>query len=283
MHDRCGFFDSGLGGLTILREVVSRQPEYEYVYLGDNAHMPYGEKDPEEIYTLTTRALKYLFEKHGCNLIILACNSAASVLKRIQQTWLPSYYPGRRVLGVIRPTAEEIHDVRGRINYLLATSVTVRSEVYMHELIKINPEPVRIAQVPCPELALAIERSADWSGDQYISKLIEKYLATIQRVVPAEVFLACTHYELIVDQIRKYLSPQQRVHSQGKIVAASLRHYLVRHPQILKKRKRTPDQEHSIVLEFTQLTKKYTKLVERIMRQSIPSTTRLTIEPAQLV
>lgn len=227
-----GVFDSGFGGLTVLKEITSRLPEYNYIYLGDNARTPYGSRSFETVYKYTLQAVNWLFSK-GCYLIILACNTAsAKALRTIQQNDLARIAPGRRVLGVIRPVTEIIGSLTssGHIG-IIATTGTVKSNSYVLEICKSFPD-ITISQQACPLLVPLIENNefnnegADFFIRKYIRSLLEKdpLLDTL--------ILGCTHYPLILDNIRANLPSSIRVISQGAIVAESLDDYLKRHQEI---------------------------------------------------
>jgi glutamate racemase len=233
-----GFFDSGLGGLTILKEVVKLLPRYSYIYLGDNARSPYGSRGQDAIYKFTTEGVAELLNR-GAELVILACNtSSSSALRRIQQEWLPEYWKrarpeqSRRVLGIIIPTAEEI----GKFTSLqevgiLATEATVNSLAYPREINKFYPQ-VKVYQQACPLLAPIIE--AGEIGWQGLDSAIRKYLDSLfsQNKSIDAVILGCTHYVIIEDKIKRDLPAGIRLVSQGKIVAKKLKDYLSRHPEI---------------------------------------------------
>jgi len=229
-----GFFDSGLGGLTILKEVVKLLPQYSYIYLGDNARTPYGGRSQEVIYQFTTEGIRELF-KRGAELVILACNTSSSVLRRIQQEFLPRNFPNKRVLGIIIPTAEEAGNFSSSKNIgILATEATVNSLVYPKEINKIYPE-IKVYQQACPLLVPIIEvGEIKWEG---LDLLIQKYLKELFKKSKKidTLILACTHYQIIKNKIKKYLPPKIRIISQGKIVAEKLKDYLKRHPEIEKK------------------------------------------------
>jgi glutamate racemase len=227
-----GVFDSGYGGLTILKELERALPNYDYLYLGDNARAPYGSRSFDTVYQYTLEAVKWLFEQ-GCPLVILACNTAsAKALRNIQQKDLPGMEPYRRVLGVIRPTAE----VAGNLTQsqhvgILGTTGTISSNSYMLEINKFFPS-VKVTQEACPMWVPLVENNeynkpgADYFVQQHIENLLQKDpdIDTL--------FLACTHYPLLLDKIRKYIPDGIRVFDQGKIVADSLMEYLARHPEM---------------------------------------------------
>ena len=224
-----GVFDSGYGGLTILSEIRKRLPEYDYLYLGDNARTPYGTRSFDVVYEYTRQCTEKLFEL-GCPLVILGCNTAsAKALKSIQMTDLPVWNPERRVLGVIRPTIEQIGDcTQTRHVGLFATIGTVQSESYPIEIHKLFPD-IKISCVPCPLWVPLVENSEyDSEGaDYFVKKYVDQLLAMDKEI--DTVILGCTHYPLLLPKIRKYLPAHIRIISQGAIVAASLENYLRRH------------------------------------------------------
>ena len=231
-----GIFDSGYGGLTILNKIRQLLPEYDYLYLGDNARAPYGTRSFDVIYEYTLQAVNYLHEQ-GCNLIILACNTAsAKALRTIQQR---DINPDEvRVLGVIRPTVEVV-PARTRTKHIgvLATPGTVASESYVIELLKQDPTLV-VTQQACPMWVPLIE-SGEHLGDG-ANYFVEKYLNELLERDPEidTIILGCTHYPLIQDKIEAYLSQTNRhisIVSQGEIVAHSLADYLRRHPEIVER------------------------------------------------
>ncbi len=227
-----GVFDSGYGGLTILRELRKTLPEYDYLYLGDNARAPYGSRSFEIIYRYTLEAVKELFAR-GCPLVILACNTAsAKALRTIQQRDLPLMDPTRRVLGVIRPTVEILDGISetGHIG-VLGTPGTVASESYVIETYKLFPS-MSVAQQACPLWVPIVENSeADGDGaDYFVKKYIDELMAKDPEI---DTFvLACTHYPLLIDKIRRYAPAGVRILEQGHLVAESLKDYLRRHPEM---------------------------------------------------
>ena len=230
-----GVFDSGYGGLTVLKEIQSRLPEYDFIYLGDNARTPYGSRSFETVYEYTLECVKWLFSK-GCPLIILACNTAsAKALRTIQQKYLPGYDAQKRVLGVIRPTAEIIdnYSTTKKIG-VLGTKGTVKSDSYPIEIKKFFPQ-AEIFQHACPMWVPLVENNEyDSDGaDYFIQKDLDSLLSTDSQI--DTVLLACTHYPLLKEKIQKYLPQGVKLISQGEIVAESLKTYLQRHPEIEKK------------------------------------------------
>jgi glutamate racemase len=228
-HCPIGFFDSGFGGLTILKEVVKLMPEYDYVYLGDNARAPYGSRSFESVYEYTLECVKKLFEMN-CELVILACNTAsAKALRTIQQKDLPQLAPNKRVLGVIRPTAEVIGNYsKSNAVGIMATSGTVNSESYLIEINKFFPD-TKVVQQACPMLVPLIENNEieNDGADYFIKKYCNDLLK--QNNLIDTVLLGCTHYPLIINKIKEHLPSHIQVISQGEIVANSLKDYLNRH------------------------------------------------------
>jgi glutamate racemase len=227
-----GIFDSGFGGLTILREIVEKLPQHDFVYLGDNARAPYGSRSFETVYQYTLECVQKLFGM-GCHLVLLACNTAsAKALRAIQQTDLPRIAPDRRVLGVIRPTTELIgnYTKTGHVG-ILGTAGTVSSGSYLIEIERFYPE-VRVYQEACPMWVPLIENNeienegAEYFIRRHINSLMDK-----QEKIDA-VILGCTHYPLIQHKIRKYLPAHVSVVAQGPIVAEGLYDYLERHPEM---------------------------------------------------
>jgi glutamate racemase len=229
-----GIFDSGYGGLSVFREIRRKLPQYDYIYLGDNARAPYGPRDFETIYHYTLECVQHLFDM-GCQLVVLACNTAsAKALRTIQQQDLPKIDPKRRVLGVIRPTTEIIGQFTksGHVG-VLATVGTVKSESYVIEMTKFFPE-LQVFQQACPMWVPLVENNehkgagADYFVQKYLRALLEQS-SQIDTIV-----LGCTHYPLLIDKIRQFLPPGIQIISQGEIVAQSLANYLQRHPEIDK-------------------------------------------------
>ena len=229
-----GFFDSGFGGLTIMRSVVKLLPQYDYLYLGDNARVPYGTRSASLVYEFTRQAVGFLFNK-GCPLIIVACNTAsANALRRIQQEYLPVAYPDRRVLGVVRPSAEAMVEGGYRRVGILATEGVVASGAYLAEIHKLDPL-VQIAQQACPLLVPIVEAGEqDWdSTDAVISAYLDRLFAKDSMV--DSILLACTHYPILMNKIRKHVPREVSVIEQGPLVAEKLKDYLDRHSEIEEK------------------------------------------------
>lgn len=229
---RIGVFDSGYGGLTILREMRRVLPEYDYLYLGDNARAPYGTRSFDVVFDFTRQAVEELFSR-GCHLVIIACNTAsAKALRSVQQQVLPGRYPGRRVLGVIRPTVEIVGEIsRTRHVGLLATPGTVRSHSYQLEIDKLHPG-IKLTETECPMWVPLIEagESAGDGADYFVKKYIDKTMEEDPNI--DTLLLGCTHYPILLPKIRQYAPQGVKIVPQGDIVAESLADYLRRHPEI---------------------------------------------------
>jgi len=234
-HQPIGVFDSGYGGLTVLKEIRAKLPEYDYIYLGDNARSPYGTRSFETVYEYTLQCVKWLFSQ-GCNLVILACNTAsAKALRTIQQKDLPGIDDTKRVLGVIRPTTEIIgrFTKTGAVG-ILATNGTVNSNSYPIEIEKFYPG-LHVFQEACPMWVPLVENNEYLSpgADYFIRKNIGNLMAQSGRI--DTILLACTHYPLLMDKIRAAAPDSMRILSQGEIVANSLSGYLDRHPEMAER------------------------------------------------
>lgn len=239
-----GAFDSGHGGLTVLRALHQHLPMYDFLYLGDHADAPYGDRAPEEIYELTLAGVSRLFDR-GARLVILACNTASAVaLRRLQQTWLDQTWPGRRVLGVLVPMVEAVTGVpwmadvaasrqagEARTIGIFATSRTVDSGAYPREIAARAPE-VRVVQQACPDLVPLIEQGA---ARGHLAEAVRRYtdamMIRLDGVAPQAVMLGCTHYPLVADLFTAALPAGVEVLSQPDLTAKSLTAYLQRHPE----------------------------------------------------
>ena len=263
---KIGIFDSGIGGLTILREIIKILPEYNYLYLADSKNLPYGEKSSEEIYECVRRGLGWLFSK-DVKLTIIACNTASSeALRRIQREWLPkSEWSDRKALGVLIPLAEEVSErskgfisaaalssiarVLWRKNTdqlagrrfigVIATTNTVKSGTYIKELQKINPN-AQIFQVAAPLLAPLIEDNA---SEEKIKEALKMYLSPLKLANIQSLILGCTHYPIFLSEIREIMGDKVFIPNPGEIVAKKLRAYLARHPEIEKELSKDGKQE----------------------------------------
>ena len=227
-----GIFDSGYGGLTVFKAIKEKLPQYDYIYLGDNARAPYGNRSFDTVHQYTLECVQWFF-KMGCPLVILACNTAsAKALRTIQQQDLPKMEGENRVLGVIRPTAEVIGNyTKTRHVGVLGTKGTVVSESYPIEIGKFYPD-IRVHQLACPMWVPLIENKeyASDGADYFVGKYLDELLGQSPDI--DTILLACTHYPLLVDKMRKYLPDDVQVLAQGEIVADSLQDYLHRHPEM---------------------------------------------------
>ncbi|MBT5338026.1 glutamate racemase [Candidatus Falkowbacteria bacterium] len=249
-----GVFDSGLGGLTVLKEIKRSLPKYDYMYLGDTLHVPYGNRSDEAIFGLTRKACDYLF-KNGCKLIIVACNTAsAKALRRLQQEWLPGLVreiPDQvrndefNILGVVRPMAEYVAGLGCSKVGIIGTRGTVNSNIYVVELkgqgVRIQGQgrgkgsgskvhELNIVQQACPLLVPLIEEG--WMNEPETKVILEKYIQPLREQAVQVLVLACTHYPLLIEQIKQIMGPNCLVPNPGEIVAKSLKDYLKRHPEI---------------------------------------------------
>ena len=227
-----GVFDSGYGGLTILSKIREILPEYDYIYLGDNARAPYGTRSFEVVYEFTRQAVNKLFDM-GCHLVILACNTAsAKALRSIQMNDLPGIDPARRVLGVIRPTVECVGEISKNQHIgVLATAGTIKSESYPLEIHKLFPE-IQVSGTACPMWVSLVENneSQDEGADYFIRKYINQLLSKDPQI--DTVILGCTHFPILLPKIRQYIPEHISVIAQGEYVAESLKDYLKRHPEM---------------------------------------------------
>jgi glutamate racemase len=225
-----GVFDSGLGGLTILKEFIKEMPNYDYIYLGDNARTPYGNKSQETINEYTRQAVDFLFLK-GCELIIIACNTAsAQSLRKIQREYLPAKYPNKKVLGVIRPLVEKVAVMSGIKKVgVLGTKATISSDVYKKELQQLGSDS-EICQQSASLLVPLIEEG--WTKKVETKIILKRYLQPLKQKQIQMLILACTHYPFLLDEIRKIMSKRCLVLNPGEVVAASLKDYLDRHSEL---------------------------------------------------
>lgn len=266
-----GVFDSGFGGIDVLRGIVKELPEYDYLYLGDTARTPYGTRSQEVVYEFTRQAVDFLFES-GCDLVILACNTASSdALRKIQKDYLPKHHPGKRVLGVLIPAVEAA--IAGTINKrvgVIATSGTVRSAAFARELTKLDPK-IKVFQNACPLLVPLVEageyhsKAADLIVANYLSPLHKKGIDTL--------ILGCTHYGILENKIRKLCHADIRIVSGAKIVPKKLKAYLEKHPEIESKLRK----KSSVNFCSTDLTETFTTLGSKFFGKKI-TVRRVTLE-----
>ncbi len=227
-----GVFDSGYGGLTILSQIRERMPEYDFLYLGDNARTPYGTRSFEVVYEFTSQAVRTLFDM-GCQLVILACNTAsAKALRTIQQIDLPKIDPRKRVLGIIRPTVEYLGDITSTRHVgILATSGTIKSQSYPLEIKKLFPD-ITVSGEACPMWVPLVENNEAQSEgtDYFVGRHIDNLLAKDNMI--DTIILGCTHYPILYDKIRRHTPEYIKVITQGEYVGRSLMNYLERHPEM---------------------------------------------------
>ena len=227
-----GIFDSGYGGLTIYDEIQKLLPQYDYIYLGDNARTPYGTRSFDVVYEFTRQAVRYLFQQ-GCQLVILACNTAsAKALRTIQQVDIPLLDPNRRVLGIIRPTVECIGDAtKSRHVGVLATEGTIKSHSYPLEIRKLFPD-IEVTGEACPMWVPLVETNeyASDGADYFVKRHVERLLERDPEI--DAIILGCTHYPILLDKIRKYTPEDVKLITQGAAVASSLKKYLGNHPDM---------------------------------------------------
>jgi len=249
-----GIFDSGFGGLDILKTITKEFPNYNYIYLGDTARTPYGTRSKEVIYEFTSQAIRALFE-NDCELVILACNTASSdALKTIQQEYLPKYYPRKKVLGVLIPTAEEAikKTKNGKIG-VIATEGTIRSNSFKRELIKLNPR-IKVFQKACPLLVPIVE--AGEQNADFTEIILTKYLEPLKKQNIDTLILGCTHYGILNKKIKKVMGGKVLVLSEAKIIPKKLGDYLEKHSDIEKKLGKSRKR----VFYSTDLTDRFTSL-----------------------
>ena len=227
-----GIFDSGYGGLTIYDEIQKLLPQYDYIYLGDNARTPYGTRSFDVVYEFTRQAVRYLFQQ-GCQLVILACNTAsAKALRTIQQVDIPLLDPNRRVLGIIRPTVECIGDAtKSRHVGVLATEGTIKSHSYPLEIRKLFPD-IEVTGEACPMWVPLVETNeyASDGADYFVKRHVDRLLERDPEI--DAIILGCTHYPILLDKIRKYTPEDVKLITQGAAVASSLKKYLGNHPDM---------------------------------------------------
>lgn len=265
-----GVFDSGLGGLTVLKHLLKTLPQYNYIYLGDNGRVPYGNKSQALIYEYTKEAVDFLYNK-GCRLIIIACNTAsAQALRKIQQEYLPKKYPQLKVLGVIRPLAEAAaqHKKFNRIG-VIGTSSTISSESYIKELKHLKSK-LQVYQQAAPLLVPLIEEG--WAHKTETSSILKQYLKKLKEKKVEMLILACTHYPILARDIRNIMGQNCFVPDPGIIVASSLKKYLERHKE-LKLDKTQTAERHFYTSDDP---KKFLTLGKRFLPQGIKSVEKIS-------
>lgn len=225
-----GVFDSGFGGLSVLREIENVLPELDYIYLGDNARAPYGDKDQETIYQYTKEAVDYFFTNFEINLVILACNTAsAEALRKLQQEYLPQAYPGKNVLGVIRPVVEVAAGASQKKKIVvLGTQATVDSGAYQQELF-LQDKNIIVYQQACPLLVPLVEQSLE--NTPAASLILGDYLENLKQYDFDTLILGCTHYVFFQEQIKHFFQGEKKILDSAIIIASKLKDYLARHPE----------------------------------------------------
>ncbi len=257
-----GVFDSGLGGLTVLKEFIRELPEYDYIYLGDTARVPYGNRSKDLVYDFSKQACDYLFDQ-GCELIIIACNTASGLaLRRLQQEYLSAKNSDKRILGVIRPVAEFFADKPYDKIGVIGTRGTISSEVYKKELEKLGSKAQIFAQAT-PLLVCLIEE--DYINRPETMKILRNYLRPLKQKQVQSLILGCTHYPLLIKQIRQVMGKQVEVPNPAKIVAQSLKDYLKRHEDIESKLGKNKKRKYLV----TDLTENFEKMAVRFLGKKL--------------
>jgi glutamate racemase len=250
---KIGIFDSGLGGLIIAKAIRKTMPEYDYVYLGDTKRVPYGNRSHDAVFEFTKEAVDYLFKKEDCAIVIIACNtSSARSLRRIQQEYLPKNFPGRAVLGVLIPTAEESVKY-GRVG-ILGTAGTVSSNAFVDEIKKLNSE-IKVFQNAAPMLVPLAEE-----GEKFLAEIfIFKYLELFSKNKLDAIVLGCTHYPFFKKEFKKSAGKNIKIISQDEIIPKKLKEYFKKHPEIVKNLSKTK----KIKILLTDLTKNIENLSKK--------------------
>ncbi|MFH0955819.1 MAG: glutamate racemase [Candidatus Falkowbacteria bacterium] len=266
-----GVFDSGFGGLTVLKEFLKVLPEYDYIYLGDNARAPYGDKSDEAIYNYTRQAVDFLF-KQGCKLIIIACHTAsAKALRRIQQEYLPQFYPDKRVLGVVAPVSEEaIKLSRYHKLGVIGTTATINSGVYKKELEKLR-DGLKIFQEACPLLVPLTEEG--WIGKPEAKMILKKYLRPLKVKQIDTLILGCTHYPLMIKDISRIMGRNVKIIDSATVAAEKLVGYLKHHQEIKNKLGRN----RKLIFYTTDDANKFKNLGRKFLGQEIKEVQRAVL------
>ena len=259
-----GIFDSGYGGLTIFKDIEKKLPQYDYIYLGDNARAPYGDRSQKLIYQYSQEAVDYLFAK-GCKLIIFACNTASAMaLRKLQQEYLPKKYPGRNVLGVIRPLVEAVSELKKNSKVgIMATSSTVESNAYINEFTDLNPS-IGVVQQACPLLVPLIEESREAMPETKI--ILTEYIRPLKRASLDAIVLGCTHYGWLQEMVANSFGPEVVVLRSGQIVADKLAEYINRHPEY-----DSPSKKPSRIFLTTNDNYKFNQAAEKFLGRKIKS------------
>jgi len=264
-----GVFDSGLGGLSVLKKFLSDVPGYSYIYLGDNARVPYGNKSPETIYNYTIEAVDFLF-RQNCHLVIIACNTAsAQALRRLQREWLPKHYPNRRVLGVIKPLAESTATSNFKKVGIIGTTATINSDAYPREINELNSK-IKVYSEAAPLLVPLIEEGR--LNNPETKLILKSYLAPLQNKKIDALILACTHYPHLENEIKKIIGKNVAVPDTGKIIATSLKDYLSRHRELKIIKGKT-----KATFYTTDNPKMFKDLAEKFLNQKIKSVRQIEL------
>lgn len=258
---KIGIFDSGLGGLLITHSLIQQLPQYDYVYLGDTARVPYGNRSQETIYNFTQQAVDYLFQQ-DCKLIIIACNTAsAEALRTLQQTYLPAHYPDRHILGVLIPAAEAAVSLSANHKIgVLGTNSTIKSMAFANEIKKLTPD-AQVFQQAAPLLVPLIEND----GNKWVDPIIDEYLAPLLQENIDTLVLGCTHYPLLKDTIREKVDSTINVICQDEVIPEKLKDYLLRHPEIETALTKTSD----YTFLATDITDTTQKLAETLFEDKV--------------
>jgi glutamate racemase len=271
-----GVFDSGFGGLTILRSIINRLPENDYIYLGDSARAPYGNKSQELIYKYTQEAVDFLF-KRGCELVIVACNTvSAEALRKIQQEWLPKKYPNKRILGVIIPIAEVVAEIvksapqKNRLG-IIGTRSTISSGAYDLEIKKVYPN-LEIFSESCPLLVPLVEEG--WIRRKETKMILKYYLRPLKEKKINYLILGCTHYPILVKEIKSIMGKRCQVFDAPKFVVEKLADYLDRHPEIEKR----ISKKGKRIFYTTDDVDKFKELGEKFLGQKIVKVEKVNLQ-----
>lgn len=258
-----GIFDSGFGGLIVMKGILKDLAEYDFVYLGDTARIPYGTRSKEIVYEFTKQAVDFLFG-HGCELIVSACNTVSSdALRKIQTEYMPKKYPRKKILGVIIPAAEKAAGAtKNKKVGVIATQGTVESGSFVREFAKVDKK-IKIFQKACPLLVPIVE--AGEQKNKITGIILQKYLESIKGKKIDTLVLGCTHYGILEPEIRKIMGKNIRIISQSRIIGKKLKEYLVRHPEIEKKLKKTRKRIYCT----TDLSENFNNFGSRILGQKI--------------
>ncbi|MFA5886202.1 MAG: glutamate racemase [Patescibacteria group bacterium] len=271
-----GVFDSGLGGLTIFKYFLKDLPNYNYIYLGDSARQPYGEKSAATIYEYTKEAVDFLFSA-GCELVILACNTASSqALRRLQEEYLPTNYPQRRILGVIRPLAESIvQDKSLKTIGVIGTKATINSHAYATEINKLD-KTIKIIETSTPLLVPLIEEG--WDKKPETKMILKKYLHPLRTKQIKALILGCTHYPFLYKQIKQILGHGISLPQPGEILATSLKAYLSRHSELGI----TENHQPRLKYYTTDSPEQFKKLGEKFLERKITNLAQVSISELKL-